>query len=310
MTARTTGWLLVVLGVIGLFGSAALAIEKYLKLADPNHVPSCSLNALLDCGDAMDSWQGSLLGFPNPLIGIAAFPVVITTGAVVLLGARLPRWYWLTLLGGTTLGMGLIVFLIWTTMYAISAMCPYCMVVWVAMLPLFWYQVVHAAQQGYLPAGDAVRRGVLGRVPALLRSRGAALCLVRGLRRRARLARGDRAHDDGRAVGAHLGERRRDLARVEAHADHGVRAAALRLLHHAVHDLLARLVDELRVLLHLAAADRAERRDEVRPDVRAAHGHAHDLPEHRVDAVAGHLVRRHDDHGAHPRTGPDGRRRG
>ncbi|KLN33911.1 MULTISPECIES: vitamin K epoxide reductase family protein [Cellulosimicrobium] len=162
ISARTMGWLLVVLGAIGLAGSAALAIEKFLKLADPNHVPSCSLNALLDCGDAMDSWQGSLLGFPNPLLGIAAFPVVITTGVVLLAGARLPRWYWLALLGGTTLGMGLIVFLIWTTMYEISAMCPYCMVVWFAMLPLFWYQVVHAVQEGYLPAGDGVRRTLVG----------------------------------------------------------------------------------------------------------------------------------------------------
>lgn len=162
ISTRAMGWLLVVAGAIGLAGSAALAIEKFLKLADPNHVPSCSLNALLDCGDAMDSWQGSLLGFPNPLLGIAAFPVVITTGVVLLAGARLPRWYWLALLGGTTLGMGLIVFLIWTTMYAISAMCPYCMVVWFAMLPLFWYQVVHAVQEGYLPAGDGVRRTFVG----------------------------------------------------------------------------------------------------------------------------------------------------
>ncbi|GED11828.1 vitamin K epoxide reductase family protein [Cellulosimicrobium cellulans] len=162
ISARAMGWLLVVLGAIGLAGSAALAIEKFLKLADPNHVPSCSLNALLDCGDAMDSWQGALLGFPNPLLGIAAFPVVITTGVVLLAGARLPRWYWLSLLGGTTLGMGLIVFLIWTTMYEISAMCPYCMVVWFAMLPLFWYQVVHAVQEGYLPAGDGVRRTLVG----------------------------------------------------------------------------------------------------------------------------------------------------
>ena len=79
-------------------------------------------------------------------------------GVVLLAGARLPRWYWLALLGGTTLGMGLIVFLMWTTMYAISAMCPYCMVVWFAMIPLFWYQVVHAVQEGYLPAGEGVRR--------------------------------------------------------------------------------------------------------------------------------------------------------
>ncbi|MFB8229685.1 vitamin K epoxide reductase family protein [Cellulosimicrobium sp. NPDC055967] len=162
ISVRAMGWLLVVAGAIGLAGSAALAVEKFLKLADPNHVPSCSLNALLDCGDAMDSWQGALLGFPNPLLGIAAFPVVITTGVVLLAGARLPRWYWLALLGGTTVGMGLIVFLVWTTMYAISAMCPYCMVVWFAMLPLFWYQVVHAVQEGYLPAGDGVRRTLVG----------------------------------------------------------------------------------------------------------------------------------------------------
>lgn len=162
ISPRTMGWLLVVLGAIGLAGSAALAIEKYLKLADPSHVASCSVNALLDCGDAMDSWQGALLGFPNPLLGIAAFPVVITTGVVLLAGACLPRWYWLALLAGTTLGMGLIVFLMWTTMYAISAMCPYCMVVWFAMIPLFWYQVVHAVQEGYLPAGAGVRRTLVG----------------------------------------------------------------------------------------------------------------------------------------------------
>ncbi len=162
ISTRTMGWLLVVLGAIGLVASGALAIEKYLKLADPNHVPSCSINAFLDCGDAMGSWQGALLGFPNPLLGVAAFPVVVTTGVVLLVGARLPRWYWLALLGVTTLALGLIVFLVWTTMYAISAMCPYCMVVWAVMLPLFWYQLVHAVQEGHLPAGDGLRRTLVG----------------------------------------------------------------------------------------------------------------------------------------------------
>lgn len=71
---RTMGWLLVVLGAIGLAGSAALAIEKYLKLADPGHVASCSVNALLDCGDAMDSWQGALLGFPTRCSGSRRSP--------------------------------------------------------------------------------------------------------------------------------------------------------------------------------------------------------------------------------------------
>ena len=162
LTARTLGWLLVVLGAVGFAGSAALSIERYLTLVDPGHVLSCSLNVFIDCGAAMGSWQGSLLGFPNPFLGVAAFPVVITTGVVVLTGARLPRWYWLALLATTTVALGLIVFLVWTSLYALVALCPYCMVVWAAMLPLFWYQVVHAVQEGYLPAGEGVRRTVVG----------------------------------------------------------------------------------------------------------------------------------------------------
>jgi len=162
ISTRTMGWLFVVLGAIGFAASLALSIERYLKLVNPDHVAACSLNVFLDCGPAMGSWQGTLLGFPNPFLGVAAFPVVVTTGVVLLLGARLPRWYWLALLGGTTLGLGLVVFLVWTSLYALVVLCPYCMVVWAVVLPLFWYQVVHAVQEGYLPASDGVRRTLVG----------------------------------------------------------------------------------------------------------------------------------------------------
>ncbi|MBD8080748.1 vitamin K epoxide reductase family protein [Cellulosimicrobium arenosum] len=156
------GVLLVVLGTIGLVASAALTIERYLTLIDPGHVLSCSLNVFIDCGAAMGSWQGSLLGFPNPVLGVAAFPVVITTGVVLLVGARLPRWYWLSLLAATTVALGLVVFLVWTSLYALVALCPYCMVVWAVVWPLFWYQLVHALQEGHLPAGAGARRTLVG----------------------------------------------------------------------------------------------------------------------------------------------------
>ncbi|MCB7135387.1 vitamin K epoxide reductase family protein [Cellulosimicrobium marinum] len=158
ISARTMGWLLVVLGAIGFLASADLTIERYLTLVDPDHALSCTLSVFVDCGPAMGSWQGSLLGFPNPLLGIAGFSVVITSGVVVLAGARLPRWYWLALLGGTTLALALVVFLVWTSLYALVRLCPWCMVVWAVVLPLFWYQVVHAVQEGWLPASAGVRR--------------------------------------------------------------------------------------------------------------------------------------------------------
>lgn len=159
---RAVALLLVVLGAIGFAASFALAVEKYLKLIDPNHTASCSINLFVDCGAAMSSWQGALLGFPNPYLGVAAFPVVITTGVVLLIGARLPRWYWMSLLAGTVLGQALVFFLMWTSFYAIVALCPYCMVVWTIMWPLLWYQLVRGVQSGDLPAGAGLRDIMVG----------------------------------------------------------------------------------------------------------------------------------------------------
>ncbi|WP_419706020.1 vitamin K epoxide reductase family protein [Promicromonospora sp. NFX87] len=160
--ARTMGLLLVVLGGIGFIASFALAWEKYLKLLDPDRTASCSINLFVDCGAAMASWQGALFGFPNPYLGVAAFPVVITTGVMLLLGTRLPRWYWLSLLVGTVLGQALVFFLMYTSFHVIIALCIYCMIVWTIMWPLLWYQIVRGVQSGDLRVGTGLRDAIVG----------------------------------------------------------------------------------------------------------------------------------------------------
>lgn len=157
MKARTMGWILTIFGAVGFAGSFALTLEKFLKLANPDHVAGCSINIFLDCADAMASAQGAVLGFPNPVIGVAVFPIVATLGVVVIAGGTLPKWIWRSLLVGTTIGAGFIVFLMYTSIHTLARLCPYCMVVWAAMIPLFWYQLVHAIQEGLLPVGDKVK---------------------------------------------------------------------------------------------------------------------------------------------------------
>ncbi|WP_205856507.1 vitamin K epoxide reductase family protein, partial [Phytoactinopolyspora endophytica] len=127
------GWLLLIGGAIGLAGSATLAIERILLLQDPGHTPSCSFNPIVTCGAVMESWQGELFGFPNPFIGVAAFPVVMTFGVMLLAGLRPPRWMWLGLWAGTVLGAAFVTWLFTQSVYVIGALCPYCMVVWLAM---------------------------------------------------------------------------------------------------------------------------------------------------------------------------------
>lgn len=157
LTPVRLGWSLVVLGLVGFAAALALSIEKVLKLADPDRVASCSINIFLDCAAAMGSWQGALLGFPNPFIGVAAFPVVVTTGVVLLTGARLPRWYWLSLAGGVVAALGLVLFLVHTSVSVLGKLCPYCMVVWVAVIPLFVHVVTYVVQERFVAVPERLR---------------------------------------------------------------------------------------------------------------------------------------------------------
>ena|GEM_PF-956256 len=158
---RTFGIILTILGAIAFVASMALSIEKYLKLINPDHVASCSLNIFLDCSEAMASHQGAIFGFPNPYIGVAAFAVVTTVGVSMLAGAKYPKWFMIALLVGTTLGLAMIIFLIYTSIHVLQRLCPYCLVVWAMMFPLFWYQIVRGVQERYLPASERVRAFIM-----------------------------------------------------------------------------------------------------------------------------------------------------
>ena len=128
-------WILLA-GIIGEVAAFVLAVEKIRQLQNPSYVPSCSINPVLSCGSVMLTKQASAFGFPNPLVGIAAFSVVIVTGVLAVAGIRLPRWFWAGLAGGTLLGAVFVHWLIYESLYEIGALCPYCMVVWVVTMAL------------------------------------------------------------------------------------------------------------------------------------------------------------------------------
>jgi uncharacterized membrane protein len=123
-------------GALGLTAAITLTIEKIEILINPNYVPSCSINPVLSCGSVMITPQASAFGFPNPLIGMVAFTVVVVTGVLAVFKVALPRWYWGGLAIGTLLGVGFIHWLIFQSLYRIGALCPYCMVVWAITIPL------------------------------------------------------------------------------------------------------------------------------------------------------------------------------
>ena len=137
------GWILVVCGAAGLLASLVLTVEKFAVLADPAYRPSCSINPVISCGSIMTSWQAELFGFPNPLLGVIGFTVVLTTAVAVLAGAGVPRWYWNGLFAGLTAAVAFVHWLIFQSLYRIEALCPHCMVVWLVSVLGWWYCLLH-----------------------------------------------------------------------------------------------------------------------------------------------------------------------
>ncbi|MHA6631452.1 vitamin K epoxide reductase family protein [Pseudonocardia sichuanensis] len=159
---RVTGWVLTVGGGVGTAAAFALILDRIALLEDPAFIPSCNISPLLSCGSVMTSPQAEAFGFPNPLIGLVAFPVVTTIGVITLASGTVPRWVWLGLQAGALGGLVFVHWLIAQSLYVIGTLCPYCMAVWVATIAVFCYTTLHNLRSGRLPVPPAWRRATSG----------------------------------------------------------------------------------------------------------------------------------------------------
>ncbi|MFD5597309.1 vitamin K epoxide reductase family protein [Streptomyces griseorubiginosus] len=159
--SRAFAWLLIVSGGLGALASFVITIDKFQLLQDPQFSPSCNLSPILSCASVMKSAQASVFGFPNPLLGLLAYPVVIAVGFALLAGARFRRWFWLGLNAGTLLGAGFCMWLMTQALYQIGALCLWCCLAWGVTIAAFWYTTVHNVRHGIVRAPREVVAGML-----------------------------------------------------------------------------------------------------------------------------------------------------
>ena len=153
---RQTAWILVVGGIIGIFASIELIIQKIAVLSNLDFVPNCDINPVLSCGSVISTEQASLFGFPNPVLGVIGFTVVIMFGALLFAGVELPRSMWLGLNLGALAGMVFVIWLVGQSLYVIGALCPWCMVVWAVTIPIFWQVTAENLASNRLSLGKSL----------------------------------------------------------------------------------------------------------------------------------------------------------
>jgi uncharacterized membrane protein len=153
------GIFLIVTGAVAWYAAMQLITERVALLIDPSHVLNCDVNPLVSCGTVMASPEASLFGFPNPLLGVAGLVAPIAVGVALLAGARFARWFWALFLGGVTLAWVFVMWLFGEAVYDIGALCPWCMLVWLMVIPMFWWLLTWTLSTGVLAReGGAVQR--------------------------------------------------------------------------------------------------------------------------------------------------------
>lgn len=153
---------LVIAGVLGLLAAYELSVEKVLTLSDPDHVPSCNVGVLVGCSTNLESWQGSVFGFPNPFLGLMTWPAVIVVGTALLAGARFARWFWVVFNLGVAGALAFVAWLIAQSIYVLDVLCPWCMLTWAVTIPVFWAVTLFNLREGNIPVPARVRRLAAG----------------------------------------------------------------------------------------------------------------------------------------------------
>lgn len=166
-------WFLIVAGGLGLLASFTLIVDRIALWKNPDAQLSCSLSATIDCAGVMLSPQSEILGFPNPLVGLPMFAVVVGIGVALLAHARFAGWFWALLALSQVASAALVAWFIFQTLFRIQLLCPWCSLVWLVTVPLLFYTVAYALAESF-PRARSVRR--FGRF--LLRWQVAALVIL------------------------------------------------------------------------------------------------------------------------------------
>jgi len=154
----TLAIILIVTGAIGWYSSFALTVDKILVLQNPQADLDCNFSLLVQCGTNLQSWQGSVFGFPNPLIGLGGFVAPIAVGVAMLAGATFARWFWIAFGVGVAGAYGFTIWLQVQSFYFLGTLCPWCILVWAVTIPLFWTVWLHLLKSGIIPLPAGARR--------------------------------------------------------------------------------------------------------------------------------------------------------
>jgi uncharacterized membrane protein len=148
------GWIfpavLIVTGALGWFAAFRLTVDKLQLLVHPETHLDCNFSVLVQCGRNLESWQGSVFGFPNPLLGLGGSVAPIAVDIALLAGAHFARWFWISFDLGVAGALGPVIWLMTQSNFELGTLCAccYCLLTWSVVIPMFLAVTTRNARDG------------------------------------------------------------------------------------------------------------------------------------------------------------------
>ncbi|MEK7200761.1 MAG: vitamin K epoxide reductase family protein [Patescibacteria group bacterium] len=147
-------YILIVGSIIGLLASFVLTVDTIDLIKNPDINLPCNINPFISCSSVATTWQASVFGFPNSLLGITAFAMLFAVGVMLLSGGRSKKPLWLLVNLGTLAAMIFVMWFFYESVYRIGSLCLYCMVTWAVTWPLFLYTTVWNFREEHFNFGE------------------------------------------------------------------------------------------------------------------------------------------------------------
>lgn len=139
-----------------------LLYREYVgQLSDAPPMLSCNISPFITCGPNLLAPAGNLLGFTNAILGMTLFlgPIFASVGALASPGG-MRAWYWRLFAVFVLGGYVLVHVFAYRSIFEFGSLCPWCLIVWLMTIPLFWSVAGWTLQAGVWGVG-ARRIGAL-----------------------------------------------------------------------------------------------------------------------------------------------------
>ena len=135
---RTIYSLITAGGVVGLTASFLETIEYQEILKNAHTQLVCDLNSVFSCGNVLNSWQSKIFGFPNSMMCMVFFTLMLSAGLIGLTGGVLVPKLRVWLHGIALFFLCFALWFMWESTFRVHALCILCLFCLAGLFTLNW----------------------------------------------------------------------------------------------------------------------------------------------------------------------------